>query len=239
VPTVPAGREAVEIVRAAVAGLIVKENTFVAVAEAPSVTRTVKVGVGTTVAAVGVPLRTPAVDRARPAGSVPADTAQVFVPVPPVDANVSGVYAVPTVPAVSGLAVEIVRAAVAGLIVKENTFVAVAEAPSVTWTVKVGVGTAVAAVGVPLRTPAVDRARPAGSVPADTAQVFVPVPPVDANVSGVYAVPTVPAVSGLAVEIVRAAVAVIEKRFVDTLCSPWFAFVGLPESYRFPNQATW
>jgi hypothetical protein len=67
------------------------ENTFVAVAEAPSVTRTVKVGVGTAVAAVGVPLRTPAADRASPAGSVPADTDQVFVlVVPPADANVSG-----------------------------------------------------------------------------------------------------------------------------------------------------
>jgi hypothetical protein len=31
----------------------------------------------------------------------------------------------------------------------------------------------------------------------------------------------------------------IVKVFVDTLCSPWFALVGLPESYRFPNQATW
>jgi hypothetical protein len=29
------------------------------------------------------------------------------------------------------------------------------------------------------------------------------------------------------------------KELVDTLCSPWFAFVVLPESYRFPNQAAW
>jgi hypothetical protein len=137
-----------------------------------------------------------------------------------VDANVSGVYAVPTVPAVSGLAVEIVRDAVAGLIVKENVFVAVAEAPSVTRTVNVGVGTAVAAVGVPLRTPAEDRVRPAGSVPADTAQLFVPVPPVDANVSGVYAVPTVPAVSGLAVEIVRATVVALTVRLTGRVVFP-------------------
>jgi hypothetical protein len=83
--------------------------------------------------------------------------------VPPVAANV-WLYAVPTVPADSGLAVEIERAA--GLIVTENTFVAVP--PPVAWTVKLEVP---AAVGVPPRTPAADRLRPAGSVPADNDQL--------------------------------------------------------------------
>jgi hypothetical protein len=120
------------------------------------------------------------------------------------------------------------------LIVRENTFVAVAATPSVTRTVNVGAGTAVAAVGVPLRTPAVDRARPAGSDPADTAQVFVPVPPVDANVTGLYAVPAVPAVSGLVVEIARAAVgADTVMVMAGALTSPCV----LPELFLFPNQA--
>ena len=101
------------LLRVTAAELIVKVNTFVAVAEAPSVTRTVKLGVGTAVAAVGVPLRTPAGVRLRPAGSDPADTVQLFVPVPPEDTNVSGMYAVPTVPAVRE-PVEIESAAAAG-----------------------------------------------------------------------------------------------------------------------------
>jgi hypothetical protein len=54
----------------------------------------------------------------------------------------------------------------AGLIVTENTFVAVP--PPVAWTVKLEVP---AAVGVPPRTPAADRLRPAGSVPADNDQL--------------------------------------------------------------------
>jgi hypothetical protein len=89
-------------------------------------------------------------------------------------------YTVPTVPAASGLAVEIVRAA--GLIAMLRTFVAVAPPESVTRTVKDGGGVVVTAVGVPLRTPAEDRASPAGSVPAVTAQLlYVPDPPVAAN----------------------------------------------------------
>jgi hypothetical protein len=95
-----------------------------------------------------------------------------------------------------------------------------------------------AAVGVPLRTPAEDRASPAGSVPADTDQVFVPEPPVDANVSEVYAVPTVPAGNGEAVVIERATGAVTVKGLVETLTSPWIPLVlAGAESYEFPNQA--
>jgi hypothetical protein len=138
-------------------------------------------------------------------------------------------YAVPTVPAANGEAVVIERATAAGLIVTENAFVAVP--PPVTWTVKLEVA---AAVGVPLRTPAADRASPAGSVPADTDQVRVAaVPPVVANV-WLYAVPTVPAANGEAVVIERATGAVtVMGMVVVALCSPWTE----PESLVFPNQA--
>ena len=147
-----------------------------------------------------MPPRAPAEERVRPAGSVPADTDQVRVAaVPPVVANV-WLYAVPTVPAGNGEAVEIERAAVAALIVTENAFVAVP--PPVTWTVKSKVP---AAVGVPPRAPAEERVRPAGSVPADTDQVYGVVPPVAANV-WLYAVPAVPDASE-AVEIVGATAA--------------------------------
>ena len=67
-------------------------------------------------------------------------------------------------------------AGAASLIVTEKSFVAVP--PPVTWTVKLKVP---AAVGVPLRTPAEDRFRPAGSVPADTDQLYGVVPPVAAS----------------------------------------------------------
>src|SRR5512139_3476638 len=80
---------------------IVTANAFVAVV--PPVTCTVKLCVPN---AVGVPLKTPAVDRESPAGSVPADTDQLYGVVPPVAANV-WLYAVPTVPEGRGLTVVI------------------------------------------------------------------------------------------------------------------------------------
>ena len=63
------------------------------------------------------------------------------------------------------------------LIVRENDLVAVP--PPVTWTVKVEVPVA---VGVPLRTPDVDRVSPAGSDPDEVDHVNGAVPPVAANV---------------------------------------------------------
>ena len=89
-------------------------------------------------------------------------------------------------------------AATAALIVTENACVAVP--PPVTWTVKLEVP---AAVGVPLSRPAEERLRPAGSVPADTDQVYGVVPPAAASV-WLYAVPTVPAGNGDVVVIVGA-----------------------------------
>jgi hypothetical protein len=172
--------------------LIVKENAFVTVAEASSVTWNVMLEVP---AVVGVPPITPVADKLRPAGSVPEDTHQLYGAVPPVAASI-WLYAVPTVPA-GREAVVIERATAAGLIVKVNAFVD--ETPlAVTWTVKLEVA---AVVGVPPRTPVEEfRVRPAGSVPPDTVQDLVPVPPVAANV-WLYAVPTVPAGNGLAVVI--------------------------------------
>ena len=83
-PTVPAGSDAVEIVGAATA-LIVTVNALVDETPLAPVTWTVKVEVA---AAVGVPLRTPAVDRVSPAGGVPEETDQLYGAVPPVAANV-------------------------------------------------------------------------------------------------------------------------------------------------------
>jgi hypothetical protein len=66
------------------------------------------------VAEVGVPLKTPVVAfRAKPAGSVPADTDQVYAFIPPLAANVV-VLKVPTVYA-GRAAVVIVRVATTGV----------------------------------------------------------------------------------------------------------------------------
>jgi hypothetical protein len=65
--------------------LIVTEKSFVDEALLAPATRTVKLEV---TSAVGIPSRTPAADRLRPAGSVPADTDQLYGVVPPVAASV-------------------------------------------------------------------------------------------------------------------------------------------------------
>jgi len=67
------------------AALIVTEKTFVDEAPSAPSTRTVKLELS---AVVGVPLRTPTVDKVRPAGSVPTDTDQLYGVVPPVAASV-------------------------------------------------------------------------------------------------------------------------------------------------------
>jgi hypothetical protein len=111
--------------------LIVTEYSFVAVAEAASVTRTVKVEEP---AAVGVPLKTPPADRSSPAGRVPADTDQLFVPVPPVAVSV-WLYAVPTVPAGSEAGEIVIPAAAFTVIV--TVAVVLLRLPSRAWYVKV------------------------------------------------------------------------------------------------------
>ena len=67
------------------AALIVMEKSFVDEALLAPVTRTVKLELP---AVVGIPSRTPVADRLRPAGSVPADTDQLYGLVPPVAASV-------------------------------------------------------------------------------------------------------------------------------------------------------
>jgi multidrug efflux pump subunit AcrA (membrane-fusion protein) len=100
----------------------------------------------------------------------------------------------------SGLTVLIVGAVAAGLIVMLRGFEAVPRVPppvSVAWTVTLNVP---AAVGVPLNTPA-EKVSPAGSVdPGATDQLYGVVPPEAASV-WLYAWLTVPAGSGLVVEI--------------------------------------
>jgi hypothetical protein len=77
------------------AALIVTEKSFVDEALSAPVTRTVKLVVPS---AVGIPSRTPAADRLRPAGTLPADTDQLYGVVPPVAASV-WLYAIFTAPA--------------------------------------------------------------------------------------------------------------------------------------------
>jgi hypothetical protein len=105
---------------------------------------------------VGVPVIAPAVDRLSPVGSedpVAAAHDQVYpVPEPPVAANVVVGYAVPWYPVGNVIALM----ARAGEIVSPNVTVAVFEAESVTFTVKLGVPDD---NGVPERTPAPDKLR--------------------------------------------------------------------------------
>lgn len=66
-------------------GLMITVNAFATpVAPSESVAAMVKLNEPT---AVGVPLKTPPVDNARPVGSVPDVVANVIAPVPPVDAS--------------------------------------------------------------------------------------------------------------------------------------------------------
>ena len=139
VPTVPAGSDAVVIVKA---GLIVSDSAFVVLPLALSVTFTVKL---LDPAVPGVPEIVPPADRLNPAGSVPTDTVHVYGVDPPEAASACE-YAVPTVPAGSD-AVVIVKA---GLIVSDNGFVATPPPLSANRTVKAAVP---AAAGVPLMIP--------------------------------------------------------------------------------------
>ena len=139
---------------------------------------------------MGVPVIAPVLlSRLSPVGSVPA-TDQVGVPVPPLLATVWE-YPEPTTP----LGNEFVVIVNGGAIVIENPLVVVAPTPSVTLMVKLGVP---AVDGVPESTPLVARLNPAGSGPAETDQVAVPVPPDEARVV-VYPAPAVAAGNELVV----------------------------------------
>jgi len=126
----------------------------------------------------GVPLITPAAERVSPAGSDPVARDHVFEPVPPVAVKVCE-YGMLGAPFGSDTVV-IVRTALTVIV---RDFCAVCT-PSITCTVKVDP----VAVGVPLITPAVDNANPAGNVPDASDHVLAPVPPVAVSVCE-YGVP--------------------------------------------------
>jgi hypothetical protein len=133
-------------------------------------------------AAVGVPLSTPAVDRLRPDASVPLVSVQL--PLLSSAARVTK-YALPTVPAGSDVVVTVSDA----YTVRVNDAPAMLPALSVTFTVMLA---ELAAEGVPLSTPADDRLRPDGKVPLVSVQpLYAPVPPLAAKAAE-YALPTTP-----------------------------------------------
>jgi len=204
-PTVPAGSGlAVVIVGAIGAALMVRLKLFVDESPSFPVTRTVKLAV---VAALGVPLTTPPLLRLKPDGRLPDAMDQVYGVVPPVAAN-PWLYATPTVPAGSGLAVVIVGAVGAALIVRLKLFVDESPSFPVTRTVKLAV---VAALGVPLTTPPLLRLKPDGRLPDAMDQEYGVMPPVAAN-AWLYATPTAPTGSGLPVVIVGAVGAALMVR---------------------------
>ena len=120
------------------------------VAEAPSVSAALTVKLEVPVA-VGVPVMAPALPRLNPVGREPEESDQVKPPVPPVAASV-WLYAIFTV---SAGKLEVVIAT-AALTTMESALLAVAEALSVTFAVKLDVPDA---VGVPVIAP-VDELRP-------------------------------------------------------------------------------
>ena len=121
---------------------------------------------------VGVPLTRPvAGSRLRPAGSVPLVTANVVGPRPPVVA-VGRRYGTPRDAGATAAAVT----ASGSDTVNVTVWASARPLASVTWMVKL---TVPAAVGVPVIRPVVGfSVRPAGSVPADTANVSGAAPPV-------------------------------------------------------------
>ena len=120
-------------------------------------------------AVVGVPEIAPPVARLRPAGSVPLAIDQLYGGVPP-DAASDCEYAVPTVPLGSDA---VVTASVGGLITSVRDAVAVCD-EAATRTLNVALP---AVVGVPERTPALERLSPAGRVPLASDQPYGGVPP--------------------------------------------------------------
>ena len=157
VPTVPPGNDDVDT--ASVAGVMVIVSDAVAVRDALSVARTVKV---LDPAEVGVPAMVAPVS-VSPAGKVPLASDQVYGGVPP-DAASDCEYAVPTTPFGND---DVETVSVAGLMVIVSDAVAVCDALSVTRTVNV---LDPVAVGVPAMVAPVS-VSPAGSVPLASDQV--------------------------------------------------------------------
>jgi hypothetical protein len=178
-PSRPA--ESVVVVIVSCGAPIVSEIAAVCVCagELLSVTATVKFELPL---AVGVPEITPAFDSVRPAGRLPEEIDHVYPGVPPLALSVK-LYATPTCPAPS-VVVLIVNGAVVvvGEVVMEKlaVFVCAGDSLSVTATVKFEVPLA---VGVPEITPALDKVRPAGRLPAFIDQVYPGVPPPAASVA--------------------------------------------------------
>ena len=152
----PAGSDDVVISNAA--GLIVTDSAAVVVAEALSVTRTVKL---LDPALPGVPEIVPPAAKLNPAGSDPLATDHEYGGDPP-EAPSPCEYATPTVPAGSD---DVVIPNAGGLIVSDSAAVVVAEALSVTRTVKL---LDPALPGVPEIVPPAARLNPAGSDPLAT-----------------------------------------------------------------------
>ena len=125
-------------------------------------------------AVVGMPVTAQLLPNARPAGSEPESTEQVYGAVPPVMVMLAA-YGTCTVP-LGSVPVTIVRDPPddAVLIFSVRFSVAVAFAASLTCAVNVDVP---AAVGVPERTPVAERLSPAGSVPLVMLQLYGLVPP--------------------------------------------------------------
>ena len=152
-----------------IAALIVTLYARAPVAARPSVAVTVKLLVAVV---VGVPLIAPvAAFSESPAGKLPAETVNVYEPLPPVALTV-GEYAVPSAPLgrVAGFTV------IAALIVTLYARAPVAPRPSVAVMVKLEVA---AVVGVPEIAPvAAFSESPAGKLPAETLNTYEPLPPV-------------------------------------------------------------
>jgi len=186
------------------AATTVRPKVCVAVVEALSATRTVKLYVP---AVVGVPVIAPALESASPGGRVPDVIVQVYGETPPLAVSVCEY--VPLVnPDTRGEDVVIVSGG--GLIVRLKVWVATLEAESVTRTVKLYVP---APVGVPVIAPALESASPAGRAPDEIAHVYGGVPPLAASVCE-YAVPVDPDGRGELVVIISSATTVRLKVLV-------------------------
>src|SRR4030042_1426121 len=181
------------------ASFTVSVNVFADVADAASVTVTVKTVAASVV--VGVPLTAPVlVLKLSPVGSVPPLKAYVYGGVPPLAVTGMNVgIRVFTVPVVLGTACEVVSAS---FTVSVNVFAEVADAASVTVTVKTVAASVV--VGVPLTAPVlVLKLIPVGSVPPLHAYVEGSVPPLAVpGVNGGIRVFTVPVLLGTACVVV-------------------------------------
>jgi hypothetical protein len=179
VPVVPPGRSVVATDTGG--GAIDMDSARVALWEAASVTRTVKLAAPWL---VGVPPIAPLDARARPAGSEPPPTVHVNGGVPPLACKLTE-YAVPLIPA--GRSVVVIETG-GGAIKIDSARVALRNAASLTRTVKFAVP---GIVGVPLIAPFAASAKPEGSDPPTTFHVYGVVPPFACKTAP-YEAPAVP-----------------------------------------------